>query len=102
MAENMARAMIFVSLLAAAVLVGLLTYIYAAHCFLTTVQQTAAGNDRIRWPNEPLYDKLPRALYLACLIAIWIAPAGLLLRLAPDRAIGESPLLTFFTATAFL
>jgi hypothetical protein len=101
-AENMARAMLFVSFLAASILVGLFTFIYAAHCFLTTVQQSAAGNDRIRWPNEPLYDKLPRALYLACFIVIWIAPAGLLLRLNPDRSIGESPLLTFFTVAVIL
>jgi hypothetical protein len=101
-AENMARAMIFVSLLAMTVLVGFFTFLFAAHCFLTTVQQTAAGNDRIRWPSEPLYDKLPRAGYLACLIAIWIAPAGLLLRLNPDRAIDGSPLFTFLTAATLL
>jgi hypothetical protein len=101
-AENMARAMIFVSLLAMSVLVGLFTFLHAAHCFLTTVQQTAAGNDRIRWPNEPLYDKLPRAGYLACLVAIWIAPAGLLLRISPDWALGGSPLFTFLTAATVL
>jgi hypothetical protein len=101
-AENMARAMIFVSLLAMSVLVGLFTYLHAAHCFLTTVQQTAAGNDRIRWPNEPFYDKLPRAGYLACLVAIWIAPAGLLLRLSPDVALDGSPLITFLTAATLL
>jgi hypothetical protein len=102
MAENMARAMIFVSLLAASVLVGFLNYLYAAHCFLTTVQQTAAGNDRIRWPNEPLYDKLPRAGYLACLLGIWIAPAGLLLRLNPNSSIDGSPLLTFLVTATLL
>ena len=100
--ESTARAMIFISLLAMSVLVGLFTYLFAAHCFLTIVQQTAAGNDGIRWPNEPLYDKLPRAGYLACLLGIWIAPAGLLLRLNRDSSIGDSSLLTFLVSAAIL
>jgi hypothetical protein len=103
MAGAAATAMIFVCLMVATLIVGLFFFIYAAYCFLVVVQDTAAGADSVRWPSDPLYDKLPRAAYLAGLLAVWIAPAGLLLRLKPENAIDRSPVLTFLlVATAIL
>lgn len=101
-AGAMGSAMIFVCLVVLTIFIGFFTFIYAAYFFLVAVQETAAGVDAVRWPNDPLYDKLPRAGYLACLLAIWVAPAGLLLRLNPDFALGGSPFLTVLAAAAVL
>jgi len=99
---NTAHAMILVSVVALTAVVGLPTFIYSAYCFLVTVQDTAAGVDAVRWPGDPLYDKLPRAGYLAALLAICLAPAGLTLRLNPTLALDGSRLLTFLVAGTIL
>ena len=39
--------------------------IYAMHCLLVVVQDTAAGNDEVTWPAEPIQDSLGGALHLA-------------------------------------
>ena len=87
-------------LMALSILLGIFAFIYAGYRFLIIVQQTAAGVDEIDWPTDPLLDKLPRAAYLAALLAICIVPAGFFLKLRPDFAIGGSPLITFFVAAA--
>jgi hypothetical protein len=85
-------------LMALSIILGIFAFIYAGYRFLIIVQQTAAGVNEIDWPTDPLLDKLPRAAYLAALLAICIVPAGFFLKLRPDVAIGGSPLLTFFVA----
>jgi hypothetical protein len=51
---------------------------FAAEFFLTTIQDTAAGIERIRWPDEGFKDKFFRFLYLVW-IFVWAAvPLGVL------------------------
>jgi hypothetical protein len=102
MAGAMANAMIFVCLMVLTLLVGAALFMYAAYILLVLVQETAAGVDKIRWPSDPLYDKLPRAGYMACMLLICLAPAGLLVRLNRDGAIAESTLLVFFASATLL
>jgi hypothetical protein len=90
-------------LMALAILTGVYIFIYASHRFFVIVQETAAGVDEVQYPALPLLDKLPRAAYLAGLLAICLVPAGFFLKLNPEIALGGSPLLTFFVAaTIFL
>ena len=47
---------LFMILLLAQILIGIYVAAYASHCLLTVVQDTAAGNDEVIWPDEPYYD----------------------------------------------
>src|SRR5205823_10246025 len=67
-------AFLFVPLLAAAAVIGGVVFAYAAHCFLTVLEQTAAGNDEVTWPDEPYVDWLWKAAYMLWLSSLWLAP----------------------------
>ena len=72
---------IFFSLFIVLVLVGLLVGSYAAYSFLLTLSNTAAGNDEVLWPGEPITDWLFKVWYLGWLLAPWAVPASLVLGL---------------------
>jgi hypothetical protein len=79
------NAFLFIPLLAATWALGFVLSLFAAHYFLTVLESTAAGNDKIVWPEEPLIDWFWKAFYLAFLGGVWITPmivAGRLL--TPD------------------
>src|SRR5438445_6742303 len=61
------------------VVVGGFVLSYAAHCFLVVLEGTAAGNDAVVWPDEPMVDWLWKPCYLGWLIAFWFVPAWLIL-----------------------
>ncbi|HMF12123.1 MAG TPA: hypothetical protein VKE94_07445 [Gemmataceae bacterium] len=102
MLQNAVISAFMLLLMALAIIVGAYIFIYAAHRFLVIVQETAAGVDEVRYPSDPIMDKLPRAAYLAGLLVICVAPAGLFLRVRPDVALGDSPMLTFFVAATII
>ncbi len=91
-------AMIFFFALITAVIVGLITLSYAAHSFLLVVENTAAGDDDVRWPDEPVYDWLWKLWYLLWLVGFWFVPAwflvdGVLTRVLKLPAVGVAPIL---------
>lgn len=67
-------AILFFMFLIGAVIVGLYTFAYSAHIFLSDIEATAAGNDEIIWPDEPYFDWLWKAVYLAWFITVWLVP----------------------------
>src|SRR5437763_889927 len=85
------NAIMTVIFLVGSVIVGTYVLAYAAHCLLTVVEQTAAGADEVSWPDEPTADWLSRAVYLSALLAIWLAPAGILARLLRDDLFPGDP-----------
>ena len=80
---------VFMFLLVGTVIVSTYVLAYAAYCFLVVVQDTAAGIDEVIWPNEPVQDWLGEAVYLLALIAIWLAPAGILARALREDLLPE-------------
>jgi hypothetical protein len=74
-------AMMFICLLLLDALLGAALVCFAARCFGTIVELTAAGTDDVRWPDEPLVDWLGRAVYLLWLVAFWLAPVGIVFRI---------------------
>ncbi len=81
-----------------AVIVGLWVLSYAAHSFLVVLESTAAGQDEVRWPDEPMFDWLWKLWYLAWLVGFWLVPVWFLLdgvftRLLGLPAVGVYPLL---------
>jgi hypothetical protein len=95
--------MMFICLLLAEGLLGAGVLIYAARCFGVIVEATAAGEDEVTWPDEPMMDWLGRALYLCWLVAFWLVPVAVLLRLvrrfdpeAPPALLLLAPVLLFW------
>jgi hypothetical protein len=68
------NAFLFIPLLAALWAIGFVLSLFAAHYFLTVLESSAAGNDKIVWPEEPLIDWFWKAFYLAFLGGVWITP----------------------------
>jgi hypothetical protein len=75
------NAILFVLLFAASVAIGVCVLAYAARCVLVIVQETAAGQDAILWPDEPFQDWLGHAVQFLELLGIWLAPSALLARM---------------------
>ena len=73
-------AILFFMYLLAATILGVLAG-FTAHSFLTVVEDTAAGNDEVRWPNDPLVDWAWKFVYLGWLMAAWLVPAMIVARL---------------------
>jgi hypothetical protein len=73
-------AMVFIGLLLMECLLGAMLLVYAARCLGVIVEGTAAGEDEVTWPDEPMMDWLGRALHLVWLVAFWLAPVALVLR----------------------
>lgn len=71
-------AIIFVCSMVGAVIVGVYTLAFSASALLIVVEGTAAGNDEVPWSKEPWSDIIHRAVYLACLLGLWMIPAGFL------------------------
>ena len=76
MLGNVGQLIFFFFTLAASVTVGLFTITYAAHCFLTIVEDTAAGTDEVRWPDEPPTDWYGKPFYLLWLLFLPVVPAS--------------------------
>jgi hypothetical protein len=81
---------LFVILLVAAIISGLYIVAYTSNVFLTIIQQTAAGIDTIAWPNEPWYDWIGKTLHLALIVACWMVPLGIVLRLIGPESLATS------------
>lgn len=82
-------AILFMMSLLATLLMAMSIVSYAGHCFSTVAQDTAAGIDRVMWPEETTADWLLRSLPVTGLLVLWLVPAGILTRplqpaLAPD------------------
>ncbi len=90
-----ANAAIFFMTLILGVIVGLYLLAYAAHCFLTVLQNTAAGLDEVTWPDEPLLDWLRQALQILGLAAVWLVPPGILCRALRHGFLPDDGLLRF-------
>jgi hypothetical protein len=74
-------ALMFICLMLLECLLGAAVLTYAARCFCIIVEGTAAGNDEVPWPDEPMFDWIGRAAHLLWLVTFWLLPVALLLRL---------------------
>lgn len=96
------EAIIFVCLFVLLVLVGTFLFTYASHSFVVVVQTTAAGNDDVRWPDEPLTDWVWQGALLAWLALVWLAPLGMILKAVSPGLLREDPALALFLAGGVL
>src|SRR5260370_22686273 len=85
------NALLFLLTLAWAVTVGSFVLTYASHCFLTIVEDTAAGNDEVHWPDEPPTDWLGKPFFLLWLLVLPIVPASGVILLSESEVL-EGPL----------
>ena len=89
-------ALVLILSLTAAIIIGLYVLAFAAHCLLTVVEGTAAGNDAVTWPDEPLTDWMTRAFSLGVLLSIWLAPSAILSRALRNDWLEYDHALRFF------
>jgi hypothetical protein len=85
------KAIIFMSVTAGQIIVALYVLGYAAHCFLVILEETAAGNDEVLWPDVPIVDWVGKFFYLAWLAAFWFVPAWVLLDLLTPAVLTSFP-----------
>ncbi|MFO0841488.1 MAG: hypothetical protein U0797_03675 [Gemmataceae bacterium] len=55
-----------------------------------------AGLDEVKWPDEPMFDWLVQAAGFLGLVAVWLAPVGLLWRALGQAWLPDQPALRFF------
>lgn len=70
--------MLFVCLIVAATIAAFFVWAFACHCFMSVIEETAAGNRDVSYPDDPYSDWIWKGWYLAWLVAVWVAPALLL------------------------
>src|SRR5262245_51303025 len=87
------QVIIFVVLLVGFTMFLTAVFAYASHCYLVAVQETAAGNDEVRWPNDPLPDRVGDAFYLGGFLALCLAPAGIASRALRHDWLADAPAL---------
>jgi hypothetical protein len=75
-------AFLFVPLLALTIIVVFAVWVYTSRCVVLVVEETAAGNEEIVWPDDPFLDWVWMGGYLAWLVGVWLVPAFLVARLA--------------------
>ena len=92
---NSGVAILFMVSLLATLVVAMSVVSYAGHCFLTVLQDTAAGIDRVMWPEEPTADWLLRSIRVTGLLVLWLVPAGFLTRPLQPAIAPDNGLLTF-------
>jgi hypothetical protein len=95
MVSAVGNAIIFFSILILGIIVGVYLLAYAAHCFLTVLQGTAAGLDEVSWPDEPILDWLRQALHILGLAAVWLVLPGILWRALRRDFLPDDGLLRF-------
>src|SRR5262245_13044095 len=98
MLGGFAQALMFLMTLALTVIVGSYGLAYLASCLLIIIEQSAAGNDEISWPDEPFLDRIWRVVQLVWLTAVWVAPAGLFVRVVAHYAAPEQAGILFVVA----
>jgi hypothetical protein len=75
---------VFILYLKAFVLFVLWTGTYAGGFFLATLEETAAGSSKVRWPDESIWEGLFRFLGVAWLFGCAAVPLGCAAALVPD------------------
>jgi len=60
-------------------------WIYLSHTVVTVIEETAAGNKRVVWSDDPFTDWVWQAAYFAWIVGVWFVPAMFLARVLTRR-----------------
>jgi hypothetical protein len=99
MLGNFAGSLIFICGMLGWVLLASSLALYAAHCFVVVVTDTAAGLDEVRWPAETMVDWIGQALRFVVTLATVLIPIGFAFRALGDSIYPPDPLLGFVVLT---
>lgn len=91
---------LFVTSAVAMIIVGGYFVVLAARSYLLIAQNTAAGIDRIRWPDEAAVDWVQQSAWVLGHFLIWIMPAGFLARGLANSFLPDAPALRYFLLMA--
>ncbi len=56
---------------------GSFTFAYIAHCFFAIADGTSAGQDEVKWPDEPMTDRFGKAVWLGWALLLAGGPTHL-------------------------
>jgi hypothetical protein len=90
------NAILFVCIGVALVVVASYTVTLATHWYLGALQGTAAGIDRVDWPDEPIADWILQAVWLGGLVAITLALASVVNRILTRFWVDDPTLIRWF------
>jgi hypothetical protein len=93
MLGNFAGSLIFICGMLGWVLLATSLLLYAAHCFVVVVTDTAAGLDMVRWPGETMVDWIGQAFRCVVTLATVLIPVGFVVRSFGDSLYPPDPLL---------
>lgn len=69
--------------------VGTVTLVYMSHCFFAIADGTAAGQDQIKWPEEPMIDRMGKAVWFGWALLLAAGPTYLMGGLVAGPKIGS-------------
>src|SRR5439155_23737764 len=80
LAGQLMAAIIFVPALVGCIVFGFVFALFAAHYYLTVLQNTGSGSNEVAYVSEPILDNFWKVFYLGWLFGVWLVPAWLLSR----------------------
>jgi len=89
------NAILFIFSLIGLVIMTVYALAWAGHCYLVVVQGTAAGSDRVGWPDEPIFDWIVRGLFPTSLVVVLLGGAAILARALGPSFLPNQPELRF-------
>src|SRR3954471_573580 len=81
-------------------IVGAYFVVMAARSYILVAQNTAAGVDRIQWPEESAADWVQQSAWILGHFLIWIMPAGFVARGLASSFLTDAPALRYFLLMA--
>ncbi len=94
------QVIMFFMFMIAQIMLGIFVLAYAAHCLLVVVENTAAGNDEVAWPDELLLDWAWKVFCLIWLYGIWLLPIWLVVKASKPTVLLENPGPTFIAVAS--
>lgn len=76
--QDFGEAMTTMLCIAGLAVVGSYTFTYIAHCFFAVAEATASGQDEVKWPDEPMTDRLGKAIWLGWALLLAGGPTFIL------------------------
>lgn len=58
--------------------VGSVTFVFIAHCYFAIAEATSAGQDDIKWPDEPMLDRIGKAVWFGWALLLAAGPINLI------------------------
>jgi hypothetical protein len=87
--QDFVSALMTMLCIAGVAIVGSITFAYVSHCFFGVADSTAAGDDEVKWPEEPIIDRFGKAIWLGWALLLAGGPTYVFGRILVGPKIGS-------------